>query len=288
MTTLAVLLTCHNRKDKTLACLRALLDNELPHNVNLRVYVTDDGCTDGTADGVRQIVPGAEIIRMDGGAFWNGGMRVAFGKAMEADADFYLWLNDDTDLNPTALQLMLTTHAQLSSETHSDKHIVVGTTADRNSDRLTYGGLNRNHKFWRPVTFRLASPGNVASECDTMNGNCVLIPRSVAKLTGNLDPNFVHSMGDTDYGLRARHAGCKVWVASGLVGLCSHNDIKGTFVDREASVKQRLKRVLGPKGMPQYAWWTYVRRHGGALAPLLWLWPYLKATLVGISHTRTK
>jgi GT2 family glycosyltransferase len=153
MTSIAVLLTCHNRKDKTTACVNALLHSKLPDGVMLRVYVTDDGCTDGTADSIRQIAPNAEILRTDGSAFWNGGMRVAFAKAMAADADFYLWLNDDTDLNPSALELLLSTHAQLCANTHSDKHIVVGSTADQDSGKLTYGGLNlrRPRLFWTRI-----------------------------------------------------------------------------------------------------------------------------------------
>lgn len=288
MTSIAVLLTCHNRKDRTSACLRALLENSLPDDIVLRVFVTDDGSTDGTAERVREIVPHAEILRSDGSAFWNGGMRIAFEQAMTTDADFYLWLNDDTNLVSSAMALLLNTYDQLCTETGSERHIVVGTTVDQTSGEFTYGGLNRNHKTWRPVTFRLVPPALTASQCDTMNGNCVLIPRSVAQLTGNLDPHFVHSMGDTDYGLRARYEGCKVWVAPGIVGHCSRNALRGSFVDGSASLRQRIKRVLGPKGMPPNAWWTYVRRHGGMLAPLFWLWPYVKAALVGMSRSHAK
>src|SRR5437879_10926345 len=60
-------------------------------------------------------------------------------------------------------------------------------------------------------------------DCDTMNGNCVLIQRSVVPRLGNLDHHFTHSMPDLDYGLRAKRAGCSVSVAPGYVGDCVTN-----------------------------------------------------------------
>ena len=49
----AALLTCHNRKEKTLACLKSLYRN-MPE---VDVYLTDDGCADGTAEAVKSIFP---------------------------------------------------------------------------------------------------------------------------------------------------------------------------------------------------------------------------------------
>lgn len=45
--TLAVLITVHNRKEKTLKCLQ-LLHAQLPmEGYQVDIYLTDDGCTDG-------------------------------------------------------------------------------------------------------------------------------------------------------------------------------------------------------------------------------------------------
>lgn len=51
---IATILTCFNRKDKTLSCLRHLYDAQDYYNlksenkINVSVYITDDGCTDNT------------------------------------------------------------------------------------------------------------------------------------------------------------------------------------------------------------------------------------------------
>ena len=44
---LAVLMTVHNRKQVTLSCLDALFKSHL-NGCRFDVYMTDDGCTDGT------------------------------------------------------------------------------------------------------------------------------------------------------------------------------------------------------------------------------------------------
>ncbi|WP_333410708.1 hypothetical protein [Microcoleus sp. LAD1_D5] len=46
-TRIAVLLTCFNRKQKTLACLEALFNQTLPADTSLTTYLVDDASTDG-------------------------------------------------------------------------------------------------------------------------------------------------------------------------------------------------------------------------------------------------
>ena len=110
---IAVLMTCHNRKLKTLATLESLFNQILTSEIALNAYLLDDGSTDGTATAVQQIYPKVKIFSGDGNLFWNGGMRVAFSEAMKDDPDYYLWLNDDTVLDREALSVLLTTSSEL-------------------------------------------------------------------------------------------------------------------------------------------------------------------------------
>nr|MBA2443395.1 glycosyltransferase family 2 protein [Rubrobacter sp.] len=141
--------------------------------------------------------PQVEVLRGDGTLFWNGGMRRAFAEALEGDHDHYLWLNDDTLLYPGALESLLQTHRRVT-EPGSPASIVVGSTCDPETGDLTYGGLSRESRL-RPLRFTPVRPGEEPRECETMNGNCVLVPREVAMAVGNLDGAFTHGMGDIDY-----------------------------------------------------------------------------------------
>ncbi len=112
--------------------------------------------------------------------------------------------------------------------------------------------------------------------CDTCNFNCVLVPRDVAVRVGNLDAAFTHRMGDFDYGLRARHAGCSLWVAPGYVGECFANSGKGLWVEDAIGARELWRRLLGPKGLPPREWLVFTSRHFGPLWPAHFVWPYLK------------
>ena len=110
---LAVLMTCHNRREKTLRCLTSLFSCRPEAGLELSVYLVDDGSSDGTGDAVRQAYPSVSVIRGDGTLFWNRGMRKAWEDALKKNADFYLWLNDDTVLYPSALVHLLEASRQM-------------------------------------------------------------------------------------------------------------------------------------------------------------------------------
>ena len=95
MKTIAVLLTVFNRREKTLKCLERLYGQLPIMGYKVDVYLTNDGCTDGTPEAVRTQFPEVHVIDAEGDLFWNRGMFTAWAEAAKTDYDFYLWLNDD-------------------------------------------------------------------------------------------------------------------------------------------------------------------------------------------------
>ena len=281
---IAVLLTCFNRREKTLSCLTELFGNKVPNGCLLEVFLVDDCSEDGTAMAVGKLFPQVNLINGDGSLFWNGGMRVAFDAALAKEFDYYLWLNDDTLLYPTALKNLLEVSAQLTGE-FGNAAIVVGATQDEVTGLISYGGVKR-HSLARPTSFKLMPTSSKPVECDTMNGNCVLIPAQIANSIGGMEPAFAHAMGDLDYGLRARAAGFTVWVAPGFVGTCSNNSPVGSFNDVTLPATVRLKKMLQPKGVPLASWRVFTQRHAGFLWPVYWLWPYTRVLLSGVLRRR--
>jgi GT2 family glycosyltransferase len=275
---LAVLMTCHNRYQKTLSCLDRLYNQELSQEVNTQVYLVDDGSTDGTGEKVLSNYPGVKIIKGNGNLFWNGGMQLAFAEAIKSNYDYYLWLNDDTLLYPKALKTLLDTNWNLKKQGYSQA-IVAGSIQDPKSGMLSYGGLVRA-SWWHPLKFDSLKPTKEAQLCLTMNGNCVLIPQDVVQLIGNVEPGFTHSIGDVDYGLRNTKKGGSVWIAPGYVANCEHN-VTGiqAWENPKMSLGERWHKVNQPKGLPINEWKIFVQRHGGLLWIFYWILPYVRLLL---------
>lgn len=235
MQTIAVLLTVHNRREKTLCCLHNLFRQQLPDGYLMDVYLTDDGCTDGTPEAIRIQYPQVRIVQGNGNLFWNRGMFKAWEAAAKAkDYDFYLWLNDDTNLSENGLTVLLN-----SSEQKENKSIIVGTTKSANQKITTYGGYANG---------KLVSPNGRLQLCDTFNGNCILIPKHIHNIVGNLDWTFRHAIGDMDYGYRAKHAGLKSYITPQYIGYCENNPKLPAWARKEIPLLKRIKNLYSPLG----------------------------------------
>lgn len=250
MKTLAVLITVHNRKEKTLLCLQRLYNQLLINEYQVDVYLTDDGCTDGTPEAIRRKFPEVYIINGDGNLFWNRGMYTAWKEAAKKDYDFYLWLNDDTFVYFN----MFTTLLQASQ---SKKHqaIIVGATQSTDYQQATYGGRLPNGK--------IPTPNGELALIHHFNGNIVLVPKSVFQKLGNLDYYFTHSKGDFDYGLRAGKAGIEMFQAGTYLGECELHESLDKWCNPKIPLKQRWEMLHRPNGMPPKETFYFEKRHFG-------------------------
>jgi GT2 family glycosyltransferase len=238
MKSIAVLLTVFNRKETTLRCLSNLFEQKIPHGYSLDVYLTNDGCTDGTPEAVKERFPQVKIINGDGNLFWNRGMWTAWNIASKAkEYDFYFWLNDDTFLYDEAVLKLLQT-----SQKYEDKAIIVGATESLDKTHTTYGGsvLSRNAYAMNGFDKR----------CVTFNGNIVLIPKYVYDSIGNLDPYYSHSGGDTDYGFTATKRGIEIYQIGEHLGACDEHPTLSNWCNPEISLRKRWIALHRPNGQP--------------------------------------
>ncbi len=274
-TRIAVVMATFNRRETTLRCLRSLAAQETS-DIELRVYLLDDASPDETAAIVRRQFPQAHVIDGDGNRFWGGGMHLAMQAALSAPFDFMLWLNDDVELKPGAIRSLLATHAQVSANDDSG-HVIIGAMMDPKSGNTSYAGFNRRNS-WHPAQLLPASPSpDEVTACDTMNGNCVLVPSDLVDRIGIIDPVFVQQLGDIDYGYRVRRAGGKLWIAREAAGFCEPNNKPRRWQDPSLSLVERLKVLNTPHGLPLKPWLTFMYRYAGGFGIALLGISYAKA-----------
>ncbi len=244
----AVLMTCFNRKEKTLSCLKQIYSQSGLENVELDVYLVDDGSTDGTGDAVANSYPIVKILDGAGDLYWNGGMNLAWKAAVNEGYDYYMWANDDVSLLPDAFLTMFDS-LRVGEKECGSKPVVIGCFSESNNKQHAYGGFIVKKSIWGISTKRIIPTGKI-TRCDTFNGNLVLIPDEVVKKIGFLDDRYTHAFGDKDYGYRCMEENIAMFITPDYIGECGRNSIEGSWHDPSVSLRVRYKRLISPTGLP--------------------------------------
>lgn len=271
--TLAVLLTCHNRKNKTMACLQSLYSADIPPNLEMDVYLTDDGSTDGTSETIYNNFPNINVIKGDGTLFWAGGMRLAWKMAMEKKSyDAYLLLNDDVVLHSNFLHTLIKTDEFTSSKT-GKRGIYSGATIDSSSNKVTYGGYRVNNYLFL-VRSKMLIPDGQPQKCDITNANILWVSKEVVNKIGIFDDKFTHGIADYDYSLNATRNKIPVLIADEVCGICD-DDHGNNWRSNRYSLNERINYLMSPKGLAYNEYLYYIKKHFPMFLPysfiMLWL-----------------
>ncbi len=278
---IAVLLATYNRREKTLSCLKSLYEQQLPDDITLDVFLTDDASSDGTTDALKKEYPAVRIFNGSGSLFWAGGMRNSWREAVKTNPDFYFLLNDDTLLDKNALSTLL---AYQKSPGYTTPAICIGSTVDKENGQISYGGqklVNKN----RVQCYNIFSE-NEYVECDMANANIMLVPSVVVQKIGILSDTYTHSIADFDYTLRARKAGFKVIVAPGYLGQCTDDHGK-TWKSNKDPLKDRIKYLKSPKGLAYSEYMKFIKLHFPLHTPVAFTKLWMK-TLFPVMWDRFK
>jgi GT2 family glycosyltransferase len=231
-------------------------------DARVKVFLTDDGCTDDTVARAREACHDIEIIPGNGSLYWAAGMAAAESRAMCWEPNFFLWLNDDVVLLEDSLISLLKTSMS------PPLGIAIGATMDPDDGLLTYGGVMIHGSHPQRSSTLSSSP--TAQSADTFHGNIVLIPKVVHDRVGRIDGGFDHGYADFDYGLRANRVGVSILQAPGFAGECRRNPQRTRFA---GSLRGRWRAAQDPvTGLPWRSQIRYLRRHAGVEWPLYAMW----------------
>ena len=259
------LMTCYNRKEKTIRALENLIKGN--PDIHFSFIVVDDGSTDGTIEELGRL-SSVKIIRGNGSLFYSGGMRLAIAQAKQSKTvyDYCLLFNDDVDFADVAIENLC----------KKDNSVIwVGPTCDEQK-RLTYGGVVKTSKL-RPKTEIVMAENEKGRICDTFNANCVLIPWTIFFDLNNIDKIYTHSMGDFDYGFEAKRKGYTIKVSDKFVGVCQDNPVGISWRNPELPIRERIRRKESPKGLPRGEWYYYLKKNYNVITAIIYsIVPYIR------------
>jgi GT2 family glycosyltransferase len=181
----AVLIACHNRRDKTKKCLESLV-NFFGNSFMIEVFLVDAGSSDGTPDMIKNAAIPVNLIRGDSSWFWSKSMAVGQDIILDSYSnsfDYLLWLNDDVELD---VKLKLNWDSILFK---FKNQILVGQLAQDYSHEMSYGGYQRYDSH--PLHLKKIYYENEFGPIDTFSGsNTIAIGAYAAYASTNI--NVIH------------------------------------------------------------------------------------------------
>jgi GT2 family glycosyltransferase len=210
VTKIGLVIPVHNRREITLQGLRSLRRIK-KSDLDVKIFLVDDGSTDGTSEAVAAEFPDVEIIPGDGSLHYAAGTNRGISAAMEWKAEFVVTMNDDSIFHEDFL-------IELIETAKRNPHSVVGSLLllwDR--PHLAFQVDPRWSVFsggWVfPQGLTAFSVAEDPFEVACLVGNCVLFPAQAIEENGLMDEKrFPHGWGDAQYTVRMRKRGWKLLV----------------------------------------------------------------------------
>ncbi len=205
----AVVLSWNGRED-TLACLRSLAAVE---GTGLATILVDNASTDGTVEAVLAEFPEVEVLVNDANLGFAEGNNVGIRHALEGDAGWVLVLNNDVEVDPGFLGALLDEAGRRPDAGALSPVIRFGPPSEliwfagaSYDPRRGYNGRQRG--YGRPA----GPPYDKVWETDRICGAAMLVPRAVLEEVGVFDTALFAYYEDTDWSLRVRAAGRRLYV----------------------------------------------------------------------------
>ncbi len=204
----AIVIVNWNGREDTLACLDSLKRLEYSNYI---VVLVDNASKDGTPEVIRQNFPEVVLIETGANLGFVGGNNAGMEYAFAHGADYALLLNNDTEVAPDFLRILVAAadsdpEAGIAGPTiyyyqHPEMIWFAGGEIDwRRGDSYTLGiGEIDRGQF-----------GIEPHQVGYITGCALLIKRAVVERVGKLDPRFFAYYEETEWCVRVSQAGYKI------------------------------------------------------------------------------
>lgn len=174
---------------------------------NVGLIVVDNASHDGSWAEVGRLLPDATLVRATENTGFTGGNNRAVREALRCGADFVLFLNNDTRLEPGLIEAML---AEAGPRTIVAPRVLLDGTAHRLDD--TVGDFSWLRGAWKDWVFNRTPPAYLrhTGPADMASLTALLIPAAAFHEAGLLDERLFMYYEDFDFIRRAQLAGFRL------------------------------------------------------------------------------
>ncbi|MBU0517773.1 glycosyltransferase family 2 protein [bacterium] len=238
-----------------------------------KIIVVDDGSTDGTADKLREAFPDVVVLAGDGNLWWSGGINLGSEYALNDDADYVLFLNNDIILEDDFLTELLRGVEEFPEALVASKIL----NADEPWKIWSMGGKVN----WALGSHCVLGCGQKDGDqwqepldVDWLPGMSLLVPVEVFRRGIWIDEEaFPQYSGDSDFSIRAQKAGYRliVWPRSVVYNKVKNSGVTSKLLLRteRISFKMFVESLISIKSSSAFCTFgRFVIRH----APV-WAWP---------------
>ncbi len=236
MLRITVIILNFNAQADTLACLQSLLRSDYPH---FRILVLDNGSQDGSAHAIRTAHPQIELLEIFPNKGFAGGVNIALQHALKGDGEWFLLLNNDTEVTP---------HFLSAFASYVEKHPHMGAVAgapylfnERNTLDHIGGMWNKKKGQFDLIGFRCKQADalfHALPQLDYLYGCALMIRRQALENVGLFEPSFFLCWEEADLCMRIRKSGFSLGVCKEAV---LYHKVSASFV--------------GGKPQTNYYWW---------------------------------
>lgn len=269
-----VLMTCHNEAQLVRQAVDYLLVSCAIAGATPTVFVADLGSDDDQTITHEGLIDGElHVLRLSENLFWAQGMYQVSRIAHQHLHDYTLWLNNDVELFPEAIQILARESSALE-----DNCVVVGSTKSPDDGERTYGGFRRG-PWWAPLRVTALEPQNSVQSIEFGNGNILLLSRKVELSVGSFPSNFVHTGADYWFVREASKKGFATVLAPAFLGACAKNTRKELWRDSSLPRATRLRLLTAKNVQPISDWLKVSVCLGGVFGFLHFLKPFARILL---------
>lgn len=248
---LGIVVVNFNGLELTRACLNSI-------DIPAKLFLVDNNSSDASKQALPADFPDATFIPLQENTGFTGGYNHGMKAALEAGCDLILILNNDTVVQPGAIQKLV----------EAAKRGVVATPTIKNfhnPDETTTiaGEFNWERGKWG----RMATEGRVEAAA----GACLLFPRQVLEKVGLFDEDFFLYYEDVDLCARLKQAGISIELVKEAEILHHEGGSTGSQQASPLSLyyNHRNRLLLMKKHSSDQQWRRFVSRFTWTRIPIL-------------------